>query len=471
MTGPSNTREGSSGLPHGNEVHVVTIISAIVLLGVIIFVHEFGHFVFAKALGVKVERFSLGFGPKLFGFQIGETEYRVSAVPLGGYVKMLGENPEEDEDAPPLSEEDQRRSFGAKRVWRRAAIVFAGPFFNVAFAVVVFIFIYMAGVPVPYPDIGVVDDKSPAQQAGLKPGDRVLAIDGRNIDSYDEIEAAVQDSAGKPLAFRVKRGDKELDLTVTPELTSGRNLFGETVQAGSIGAQMFLPPQVGQVMGGTPAESAGLEKGDVFVRIDGKQIETWQDMTYIVHSSPGKKLHFVIKRGDRTIEKDITPEASMPPGAESEIGLIGIRAQANTFIHTFGVMEAVKRGFGKTVDLSVLTVVAVVKLVQRVIPADTLGGPILIVQMAGQQAGEGVRNFFSFMALISVNLGIINLFPIPILDGGHLLFFGIEAVRRRPLAERTIIVAQKVGLVLILMIMAFAIYNDVVRVVTGKGMP
>jgi len=303
------------------------------------------------------------------------------------------------------------------------------------------------------------------------PGDRVLAIDSRSIASYDEVEAIVQDSADKPLVFRVKRGEQELDITVTPELTEGRTLFGEAVEIGSIGAQMYLPAKVGQVVSGTPAESGGLREGDVIAAIDGKQITTWQDMTAIIHASPGKKLHFVIKRGNETFEKDITPEASMPPGAESEIGLIGIRVQANTFTRRFGPVEAIQRGFGKTVEVSVLTVVALVKLIQRVIPADTLGGPIMIVQMAGQQAGEGLRNFFSFMALISVNLGIINLFPIPILDGGHLLFFGIEAVRRKPLNERTIILAQKVGLVVLLMIMAFAIYNDVIRVVTGKGMP
>jgi regulator of sigma E protease len=194
-------------------------------------------------------------------------------------------------------------------------------------------------------------------------------------------------------------------------------------------------------------------------------------MTEIIYASPEKPLDFEVKRGDETIELTITPERKTYPGTEREIGLIGIRPMANTYMKTFGLVESVSRGVQKTVEISWLTLVALVKLIQRVLPADTLGGPILIVQMAGQQASQGFMNFFNFMAVIIINLGIINLFPIPVLDGGHLVFLGIEAVRRKPVSERTVILAQKVGLVAILLIMAFALYNDIVRVVTGKGLP
>jgi regulator of sigma E protease len=363
----------------------MTLISAIILLGILIFVHELGHFLFAKLMGVKVEKFSLGFGPKLIGKKVGETEYLISAFPLGGYVKMLGESvlEETEEEAEELSEEDKKRAYNHQTVWKRFLIVFAGPVFNILFASLVFAFIFLGGVNVLYPDVGEVMEDTPAERAGLMKDDRIIEIDGVDISEWSQMTGIIYESPEKELEFKIKRGDNIIEITIAPERKTVKNVFGE----------------------------------------------------------------------------------------DEEIGLIGIRPSGESFKREMGPIGAVKNAVLKTVEISVLTVVAIVKLIQRAIPADNLGGPIMIVQMAGKQAAEGVVSYFSLVAVISINLGIINLFPIPVLDGGHLMFLGIEAVRKRPLEDKTIILAQKVGIMVLITIMAFAFYNDIIRIITGKGMP
>lgn len=353
-------------------------LSAIILLGILIFVHELGHFLFAKLMKVKVLKFSLGFGPKVVGKKYGETEYQISSVPLGGYVKMLGEEPGEE-----LPEEEKPRAYNHQHVWKRFLIVFSGPAFNILFAAFLFIVILASGVPTLYPDVGEVMEDSPALEAGLAKGDRI-------------------------------------------------------------------------------------------VKINGQEVTEWSEMTEIIHGSPGSSLDFIIRRDGKEMAFTITPERKTVTdifGEEKEIGLIGIKPSGEQFTKRYALPEAVSMGINRTIEVSVLTVMAIVKLIQRIIPAETLGGPILIVQMAGEQASQGALNFFMFMAIISINLGIINLLPIPVLDGGHVLFLAIEAVRKRPLSERTMAIAQRVGLAFILTVMAFALYNDIVRIITGRGAP
>jgi regulator of sigma E protease len=356
----------------------MTFLSAIVLLGVLIFVHELGHFLFAKLMKVKVLKFSLGFGPKVVGRKYGDTEYQISAVPLGGYVKMLGEEPGEE-----LPEAEKPWAYNHQPVLKRFLIVFSGPIFNILFAALLFVVIFASGVPTLYPDVGEVMEDSPALRAGLMKGDRIVEIDGRLVTEWSEMTGIIHQSAGRSLDFVVRRGGKEIALTITPEKKTVSDIFGE----------------------------------------------------------------------------------------KREIGLIGIKPSGDSFTRRYPVPEALSMGVSRTVEVSVLTVVAIVKLIQRIIPAETIGGPILIVQMAGEQASQGALNFFMFMAIISINLGIINLLPIPVLDGGHVLFLAIEAVRRKPLSERTMAIAQRVGLAFILTVMAFALYNDIVRIITGRGMP
>jgi regulator of sigma E protease len=356
----------------------MTVLSAVVLLGVIIFVHEMGHFLSAKLVGVRVLKFSLGFGPKIVSRKYGETEYLISSIPLGGYVKMFGEEPGEK-----LSDEEKPSAYTYQPVWKRFIIVFSGPLFNLIFAIIIFFCVLIYGIPV-------------------------------------------------------------------------------------------LLPEVGEVITKSPAEEAGVMKGDTIVSINRSRINQWDEMTEIIHNNPGRKLDFEVKRKGEIISFSIVPEKKMLKdifGQEKEIGLIGIKPSGNTFIRKSSLQVAAADSISRTWEFSKLTVVSIIKLIQRVIPMQTLGGPILIVQMAGEQASQGVLNFLLFMAIININLGVLNLLPIPILDGGHILFLGIEAVRRKPLNEKVIAVAQRVGLALILFIMAFAIYNDVMRLITGKTFP
>jgi len=453
---------------------MTTFIAFVVLLGILIFVHEFGHFIFAKVLGVKVERFSLGFGPKLIGIQLGETEYRISAFPLGGYVKMLGQSDlptEDDEELAGLSEEEKARAFDRQKIWKRFLIVLAGPLFNIIFAAVVFVPLFLYGVPVPYPDIGDVVADSPAQQAGFLDGDRVLAINNSPIEDFNQVEMIVGGSAGMPLDFTIKRGSKTLNLSVTPESKKGKDVLGNDIEYGYIGVGEFLPAVIGSVNWRSPAGKAGLKHGDKIIAIDKTPIRKWQDMKDIISDSPEKKLEFTVQRDENVFKTSVTPLSVKVDGTNKTQGRIGVRVDGNNFYKKLPTGEAVATGLMKTVDVSALTVVAVVKLIERAIPADTLGGPIMIAQMAGQQVAMGLWNYFWLLGVLSVNLGIINLFPIPILDGGLLAFLGIEAIKRKPLSTSTMLLAQKIGLFIILLLMALVFYNDILRLITGRWMP
>ncbi|MGB3096643.1 MAG: RIP metalloprotease RseP [Candidatus Deferrimicrobiaceae bacterium] len=354
---------------------MIYFLSFLAVLGILIFVHEFGHFIVARRLGVGVTKFSFGFGPKLAGFTRGETEYLISAIPLGGYVKLVGENDEEE-----VSPEERDRAFYGKPVWVKMAIVSAGPIANLVFAFLVFWVVFQGGVPALTPKVGDVMPDTPAARAGIEAGDLVVRIGEREITTWEELAAGIQESgAGKELAMTVRRGEKEIQVTVIPEIREGLSIFGEKIDGPKIGV------------------------------VASKEV----------------------------IHRKINPVA------------------------------AIGRAAGETWRIITLTVLTVVKLVMRVLPSDTLGGPILIAQIAGDQARQGISPFAYFLGLLSVNLGILNLLPIPILDGGHLLFFSIEALRRKPLSPQVRMMAQHVGLAVILMLTALVFYNDIARLIAG----
>jgi len=348
------------------------IISFAIVLGVLIFVHEFGHFLLAKLMGVGVEKFSLGFGPRIVGKKIGMTEYLISAIPLGGYVKMVGESPgkELDESLLPLS-------FLHKSLFKRSLIVLAGPVFNVLLSVAIFfVFFQVSGLPIMKPEVGEVQEGMPAHEGGIRPGDRVVSIDGRPVTRWEEMADLIKQSSGRPLRIEILRDNSTVVAKVVPEIVSSRNLFGE-------------------------------------------QVEKY---------------------------------------------VIGITASGAVTIRQLNPFQSAAQGVLQTWQIAKLTVLAIGKIIAGTISAKTLGGPIMIAQLAGQQAEAGIINLIFFIALLSVNLGIINLLPIPVLDGGHLLFFLIEAVSRRPLNLKTREVAQQVGIFVLILLMIFVFYNDIARI-------
>ncbi len=349
---------------------MISILSAIVVLGVLIFVHELGHFIFAKLFGVGVEKFSLGFGPKLVGFKKGGTEYMVSAFPLGGYVKMVGEG----DDAEP-AEEDKGLSFAEKPPLKRIGIVVAGPVSNIVFAFLVYITLFMVGVPFPTARIGEVLKDKPAARAGILTNDVITEINGKPVKQWDDFAKTIAEGKGEPVDLKVRRGAVVLSFHVVPEMRSGKNIFGETV------------------------------------------------------TSP----------------------------------MIGVTSSNETFTERFGPLDALARGGVQTWNIIRLTILSLVKIIERVVSPETIGGPIMIAVISGQQAAAGAVSFFSFMALLSINLGVLNLLPIPILDGGHLFFYVYELIFRKPVRMKTREIAQQIGLVLLVSLMFFATYNDIVR--------
>ena len=354
---------------------MTTVISAIIVLGVLIFVHELGHFLVAKGFGVKVLRFSLGFGPKIIGRAYGETEYCVSSVPLGGYVKILGQDPEEE-----IKPEEMDRAFSQKSVWVRMAVVVAGPFFNLLLAVLIFSVVYMFGVPQLTTRVGSVSRDFPAYRAGIKPGDKILSVDGKEVGNWLELSRAIRESRGERIRLEIKRGNQVLTIQVAPKIRKIKNIFGE----------------------------------------------------------------------------------------EKEVRMVGITASQEIVKQSVSPLKAFAMGIHRTGEIIYLTFVSIIKIIERVIPAKTIGGPIMIMQMAGQQAKEGVVNFLLFMALISINLGILNLLPIPVLDGGHLFFMLFEVVLGKPLNVRKMEIAQNIGLALLILLMVFAFYNDLSRIFNLK---
>ncbi len=445
-----------------------SILIFIIVLGILIFFHELGHFLVARLFGVGVEKFSLGFGPRILGRTIGRTDYRISLIPLGGYVKMVGDEP--DAELPP---EDLPYSFTHKHVAKRSLIVAAGPFFNVLLAVLIFTgVLFIMGLPSIRPFIRSVEPDSPAAKAGLHENDLVAAIDQKPIQSWRDIDAILNANKGAPLAITVQRQGETLNLAVTPKQVSAKNLFGDDISYYDIGISGFAELQaiVDKVMDGMPAQKAGLQHGDQIVAIDDQPIDRWERMQEIVSNSKGQTLTFKVRRGEEVFETRIQPEIVQEKnllGVKQNAYRIGIRAPSmsvpdqDQMTIRLNPVEAVGQGLAHTWEMAKVTVYFFGKLFQGKVPMESIGGPIRIAQMAREEADQGLVRLLNFIAIISVHLAILNLLPIPVLDGGHLLFYGIEAVLRRPVSTRMREAAQQIGIFLLILLMIFVFYNDI----------
>lgn len=436
---------------------MLTLISFLAVLGVLVFIHELGHFIVAKLSGVGVLKFSLGFGPKILGIKRGETEYLISALPLGGYVKMVGESPGEE-----VSPVDNEKSFTNKSVLKKAAIVIAGPIMNLVLAFIIFPLIYLIGVQIPaflekQPIVGYVTKDEAAFKAGLEKKDTILSINEDSIENWEELNNIILSSPDKTLKLKVERLGEIKELTLVTESSS---------QTGG-GIAGFYPPMlptIGGLVKGFPAEKAGLKVGDTILAIDEVQIDHWTELQQEIQGARGKgqgaeERQLVIKRGEETFDITLKPLWN----DDSKSYIIGISPSQETITKQYGPVKAVIEGIKRMGELTVLTFVIVKKLIMGEVSVKTLGGPLMIAQVAGQAAESGITAILSFMAFLSLQLGILNLLPIPVLDGGLLVFFGVEAIRNKPLSEKTMIITQNVGMGILISLMVFVTYNDLMR--------
>ena len=436
------------------------IFAFLVGLAVLIFVHELGHFLAARKCGVIVEKFSIGFGKKLFGFTSRGTEFIVAAIPLGGYVKMKGEE---------LGEEtSEEGSFSAAPPQHRLLIAFAGPAFNILFALAIYVFVYMIGVETIGPVIGTVKENSPALEAGLQTGDKIISVNNNPIRFWSQLQKKVYHSPGEKLDFQIERlNNGIINLEIIPTTEEIKNLFGDTEQVGLIGITP-LANTITYIKKESAAEKAGLQLNDRIIAVQNINIFGWSDLRPAAVDKPGELLTFKIQRNDTEILIPLTPTPKTikgPDGNDLKIGEIGIGMSGLMVLEQYGLIGSISRAIKETWEMTSLIAISVQKMLFGSIPADQIGGPILIFQIYGEQAEQGFNEFIRLTALLSINLGLINLLPIPILDGGHILFFLIEIIKGRPVSERNRELAQQVGFFMLISLMVFAFYNDIARVI------
>lgn len=448
---------------------LISILAFLVAVAILITFHEFGHFVVARLLGVKVLRFSVGFGRRLLRWQRGNgTEYAISALPFGGYVKLL------DERDGPVPPSELGRAFNRQPRWRRAAILIAGPVFNLLLAVIAYWVIFMAGIPGLKPVIGEVPAGTPASRAGLVARDKILSVNGERIHTWDSAQLALLDAvlAERPLVLRVAEPAGGVR-TVELHYGNSKALTRPDSLLSGLGLSVWYPPLapvLGEIVADGPADRAGLQSGDRIVAIDGARVADWNGVKKVVQASPGKRLVFRIARQDREYSVPVVPASRQQDGKVE--GFIDVRPyqppgylDALQATDRYAPWPALTGAFARTGQVTALTAVMLYRMATGGASLSNLGGPIDIAQYAGASARAGVVPFLFFLAVISISLAILNLLPIPLLDGGQLLYVGIEFVRRRPLSERAEAIGLRIGLSLLAILIGFAIFNDLSRLI------
>lgn len=434
-------------------------LALIVTLGLLVTFHEAGHFLVARLSGVRVLRFSVGFGKPIWStFDRRGTEFAVAAIPLGGYVRMLDER---EPGAVPFERRPGDVSYNDLSVGWRMAIAAAGPLANFLLAVLVYWALFVVGSVTPAPLLGEPPEGSPAAQAGVTPGHEIVAVDGTRTRSWQEVNMALAARLGESGEIRLttRQPGTEAAREVRLSVQSWHRGEDEPDLLGSLGLVPTLPPLVGEVLSDGPAARAGLQRFDRIVAVDGKPVASWTDWVKVVQQAPDRPLDVEIARDGRRVSLTLRPEAQT--GANGTIGYVGVAPYMNEI--RYGPLESVPRSLAETWDKTALTLGLLGKMVTGDVSMKNLSGPITIAKVAGDSARTGYRFYFGVLALLSISLGVLNLLPIPILDGGHILFCAAEAATGRPVSERAQAVGTQIGLFLVAGLMMLALYNDISR--------
>jgi regulator of sigma E protease len=438
---------------------MIYLLSIVFILSILVFVHELGHFLAAKLFGVRVERFSIGFPPRLFGKKIGDTDYCISAIPFGGYVKLSGMI-DESLDKEGLTGEPHE--FMSKNTFQKVVIISAGVIMNFILAIAILAgILWLKGDKIyPSTTIGPVMENSISKEIGLQKNDKILEINGQPIKNWNDIVPTLATNIGKDINFLVERDGEEISLNLT---SSGLTM--ENIQR--LQLYQLYPAIIGEVLPGTPAEKAALQRGDRILEIKGNKIEDWYDMTRIVRENPEVPLQIKIERENTVLDFTIAPQEQMEKdenGKLVSVGKIGIAPFIYYEWHTVSFGSAIVKGFEKTISFLYMNIRGFAMLFTGEVSArQALGGPIIIGKMAGDIAKTGFLNLLEFTALLSAILAFINILPIPALDGGHLVIILIEGARGKPLSVEAKVRIQQVGMAVLLVLMLFIFYNDISR--------
>ncbi|WP_285764133.1 RIP metalloprotease RseP [Biformimicrobium ophioploci] len=445
-----------------------TILWALVALGVLVTFHEFGHFWVARRCGVRVERFSVGFGKRLVSwYDKHGTEFTVAAIPLGGYVKML------DEREGPVDEDMLDQAFNRKSVWQRIAIAAAGPIANFILAIFLFWLVFLGGTAGPAPIVDKVTPGSLADMAGLEPRQEIVALDGHATPTWQALNWRLAKRLGDTgeMEFTVRYPDSHLEYEMVADIN--RWLSGKEVPdpLAEIGIELYRPPatmRLAVIAPDSPAEKAGLRAGDTVVSSDGQPFTTWEDWTAYIRERAGKAISVGVERDGETVTLEVTPiEHKLESG--EVVGRIGVGPFGTPWPeemirrYEYGIGGALLKGLNETWEKTAFTLAGLKKLIFGEISPKNLSGPITIAKVAGTSAESGWQSFLGLLALLSISLGVLNLLPIPVLDGGHLLYYFVEAIRGKPVSERTQIIGLQIGMAMIIGIMMLALYNDITR--------
>lgn len=445
-----------------------TVFFTLVALGVLVTFHEFGHFWVARRCGIKVLRFSVGFGTPLFRWRdrLG-TEFVLAILPLGGYVRMV------DEREGNVPEADLPYAFTRKPVWQRMAVVAAGPLANFVLAVLLYWVVYAMGVTGIAPVIGSLKPDSVAERAGLEAGQEIVAVDGEPTPTWQALNERLVRRIGEsgPISFRVTLPEDSLQYEYQGELRDWLNDAEQPDPIAGLGIVLYSPqilPVAAEIVPGDPADRAGLMSGDQILSADGEPMTDWSSWVNYVRARPGQQIGLLVKRGEDRIETTVVPKVSVAEDG-AKIGQVGMSVRVPEWPKEmirqsdYNLFEALGQGLSQTWNTSILILDSVKKMLVGLISAKHLSGPITIAKVAGASAQYGLTAYLGFLAFLSVSLGVLNLLPIPVLDGGHLMYYIIEAVKGRPVSEKIQMIGFRIGMFLVIGLMLLALYNDLMR--------